>query len=73
MHYVVQLAVFMKKTMKQIEKSIRGYLKYIYRLLRASIWQAKLDKNRVFSDITNYFRNITNSFINITSSFINII
>ena len=36
------------------------------------IWQAKVDKNGVFSNITNSFSNITNSFSNITNSFIDI-
>ena len=36
------------------------------------LWQAKVDKNEVFSNITNSFSNITNSFSNITNSFINI-
>ena len=36
------------------------------------LWQAKVDKNGVYSNITNPFSNITNSFSNITNSFSNI-
>ena len=36
------------------------------------VWQAKVDKNGVFSNITNSFCNITNSFSNNTNSFSNI-
>ena len=36
------------------------------------LWQAKVDKNGVFSNITNSFSNITNSFSNITNSITNI-
>ena len=39
---------------------------------RGLVWQAKVDKNGVFSNVTNSFSNITNSFSNITNSFINI-
>ena len=34
----------------------------------ALLWQAKVDKNGIFSNITNSFSNITNSFSNITYS-----
>ena len=37
--------------------------------LGGNVWQAKVDKNGVFSNITNSFSNITNSFSNITNSF----
>ena len=36
------------------------------------IWQAKVDKNGVFSNITYSLSNITNSFSNITNSITNI-
>ena len=68
MHYVVQLAVFMKKTMKQIEK-VSG----IFEVHISPVERVKLDKNGIFNNITNSFRNMTSSFINITNSFINII
>ena len=40
--------------------------------IKSKLWQAKVDKNGVFSNITNSFSNITNSFSNITNSFIDI-
>ena len=47
---------------------------YIYNAIKLSgiIWQAKVDKNGVFSNITNSFINITNSLSNITNSITNI-
>ena len=40
--------------------------------LQLFVWPTKVDKNVVFSTITNSFSNITNSFSNITNSFSNI-
>ena len=41
-------------------------------VIRVDIWQPKVDRNGVFSNITNSFIIITKSFINITNSFTNI-
>ena len=46
---------------------VRKYDKFTRKL-----WQAIVDKNGVFSNITNSFSNSTNSITNITNSLINI-